>query len=167
MNYATAEKVFGEVNGGTFVGLDTLTDITLVGGKSNAMQGRVTKLVTGSNVQVFGNNKSNAYSNMVKRRLEKEGKDPADFTLSPRAWGQRIPGTCFVEHKGKHYVEVIFIKAGEVQYLLDGKPIAKEDVVGLKETARKGQSGLEDAVIINTYALDSIVEARANGMSWR
>lgn len=173
MDYATAQKVFGEIKGGTFVGMDTETVEKLKGGKKNPFQGRVTKRVTGSTVMVFGNTESNAYENMVKRRLAKEGKDPEDFKLSPRAWGQRIPGTAFVEHKGEHYIEVIFLHAGDVEYFLDGKPL---DVVATGADAAwlelpdtkvnpNGQGGLsEDSrVIIRTYKLDSVIAVRAKG----
>lgn len=45
--------VLKNVNGSSFVGIDTETDVTLLGGKNNPMQGRVTKKTTGSSVMVF------------------------------------------------------------------------------------------------------------------
>lgn len=174
MDYATAQKAFGEIKGGTFVGMDTETVETLKGGKKNPFQGRLTKRMTGSTVMVFGNTESNAYENMVKRRLAKEGKDPEDFKLSPRAWGQRIPGTAFVEHKGEHYIEVIFLHAGDVEYFLDGKPIdLKVPPLGAdnwldipeRKVTPTGQGGLseEKRVQIRTFKLDSILQVRIKG----
>lgn len=173
MDYTTAKQVFGEIKGGTFVGLDTETVEKLKGGKSNPFQGRITKRVTGSTVMVFGNTESNAYENMVKRRLQKEGKDPEDFQLKPRAWGQRIAGTAFVEHKGEHYIEVIFMHAGDVEYFLDGKPLDTTNMgtesrwleVPAQTVNPNAQGGLseENRVVIRTYKLDSIIAVRAKG----
>lgn len=163
--FAQVQAVFDKLNGGTFVGLDTLTEVKLKGGKANPQQGRITKLHKGARVMCFSNGKSNAYENMVQRRLEQEGKDPNSFTLGPRAWGTRIPNTCFVEHNGEQYLEVIFMQAGETQYLQDGQPINKSDIVGLDDRAPsdEGQGGLNNKVVIRTYKISSIVALRANG----
>lgn len=145
------------VNGATFITIDTVTDVKLTGGKKNLMQGRVTKRVTGSNVMVFQNKSINGYEAMVKRRLEKEGKNPDTFELKPRAWGRRLTGAPFVEHKGAYYIEVIFLSPGETEYLLDGNVVQRNTIVGLppeKEEAHQG--GLNDKVIIRTYKADSI-----------
>ena len=178
MDYQTAKEAFGDITGGTFVGIDTETVVKLPGGKKNPFQGRVTKRMFNANVMTFGNTNSNAYQNMVKRRLEKEGNDPEDFKLGPRAWGQRIPGTAFVEHKGEHYIEVIFMRPGPVDYLLNGQlfditipPLGEENWFDIPERKvnPNGQGGLseEHRVVIRTYKLDSIVEARANGKVYR
>jgi hypothetical protein len=147
------------VNGATFIGIDTETNVKLTGGKANPLQGRVTKRVRGSNVMVFQNKKSSGYEAMVMRRLEKEGKDPSTFALSPRAWGTRLSGAPLVEHKGSYYVEVIFLKPGTTEYLVDGHVTAKEDITGLTERTHADeatQGGLNDKVIIRTYKADSI-----------
>lgn len=167
MDFNTAHNVFAKLAGGTFVGLDTLTQVKLKGGKKNAMQGRVTKRMTGASVMCFSNNNSNAYENMVRRRLAAEGKDAASFELGERAWGQRIAGTCFVEHNGKHYLEVIFMHAGTSEYLLDGAAIARSAIEGLEDAAAGEQGGLENKVVIRTFALDSVTTLRANGCSWQ
>lgn len=178
MDYATAKTAFGDIAGTTFVGMDTETVVPLPGGRKNPYQNRLTKRVTGSSVMAFSNANVNAYQNMVKRRLADEGKDPEDFKLKPRAWGQRIPGGAFVEHKGEYYIEVIFQHAGTVEFFLDGKPV--DLTVGPLSTdnwldipERKvnpnGQGGLseEKRVQIRTFKLDSIIEVRANGQVYR
>ena len=167
MKLETAQAAFDTLEGGTFVGMDTVTDVKLTGGKKNAQQGRVTKRMTGAQVMCFTNSKTNAYDAMVRRRLEAEGKDPDSFELGPRAWGQRIVGTPFVEHNGKHYLEVIFLKSGAVQYLLDGQPVDETAIEGLPDRKEGEQAGLENKVVIRTFALDSIVELRAAGQVWR
>lgn len=154
-------KVLENVNGSSFISLDTTTIVKLKGGKSNPMQGRVRKHNTGANVMVFQNKKANAYDNMVKRRLMAEGKNPDLFKLSPRAWGTRLQGTPLVEHKGALYLEVIFLKGGKSTYTLDGQPIAPEDIQGLDLNKPEGeQGGLSDKVIIRTYKMDSITRMK-------
>lgn len=152
-------EIFSNISGTDFVGMDTETSVTLLGGKKNPMQGRVTKVTTGSNVMVFQNG---GYNAMVQRRLAQEGKDPESFELSPRAWGTRVQGGPFVEHKGALYLEVIFLSAGKVQYMFDGQPIAKDQIEGLKESSEGRQGGLENKVVIRTFKVDSIVALRVN-----
>lgn len=167
MQLKTAQDAFSRLAGGTFVGMDTLTEVKLKGGKKNPQQGRVTKRMTGAQVMCFSNQNGSAYEAMVRRRLEQEGKSAADFQLSPRAWGERIAGTPFVAHKGNHYLEVIFLRAGRVEFLLDGQPCAREAVEGLEEGTAGEQGGLENKVVIRTFALDSVTALRANGEEWR
>lgn len=163
-------NILAKVNGASFVSIDTLTDVKLKGGKSNPFQGRVTKLHTGASVMVFQNKKSNGYENMVRRRLLAEGKDPDTFELKPRKWGTRIPETPIIEHikmgdNGKQfierYLEVIFLKAGTSQLLVDGKPYTGE-IPGLEEDTEDplSQGGLDNKVIIRTYKCDSIKKIR-------
>jgi hypothetical protein len=168
MKFETVEAAFETLAGGTFVGMDTETVVVLKGGKQNPQQGRVTKVMTGASVMCFSNTNGSAYNAMVLRRLEQEGKDPASFELSPRAWGQRIQGTPFVEHKGAHYLEVIFMRSGAVQYMLDGNPVDESEIEGLPEGRDStGQGGLENKVVLRTFAMDSITALRANGKQWR
>lgn len=167
MKFETVKAAFETLAGGTFVGMDTETVVTLKGGKKNPQQGRVTKQMTGATVMCFSNTNGSAYNAMVLRRLEAEGKDPASFELSPRAWGERIAGTPFVEHKGAHYLEVIFLRAGAVQYLLDGNPVDAAAIEGLPDKREGEQGGLENKVIVRTFSLDSIISLRANGLTWK
>ena len=167
MKLETVKAALATLAGGTFVGIDTVTEVKLSGGKKNPQQGRITKATTGSQVMCFSNTNGSAYDAMVKRRLAAEGKDPETFVLGPRKWGQRVTGTVFIEHEGAHYLEVIFMKAGTSLYLQDGYPIAKELIEGLPESREdNGQGGLENKVVIRTYALDSIVAMRAMGQEW-
>lgn len=168
MELQTAQKVFKILAGGTFVGMDTETKVKLKGGKKNPQQGRVTKVMQGAQVMSFSNQNGSAYAAMVQRRLAAEGRDPASFEVGPRAWGERIAGTPFVEHKGKHYLEVIFLNAGQTQYLLDGHPVQEHEIQGLPEKPKPtGQANLENQVVIRTFALESITELRAYGLQWQ
>ena len=159
-------SAMANVNGASFIGLDTTTIVKLTGGKGNNMQGRVRKHMKGASVMVFQNKNSHGYDNMVKRRLVAEGKDPESFKLSARAWGQRVENMPIVTHKGAEYLEVIFLKAGEVSYTFDGQPIAKEDINGLPEKpVEAAQGGLTDKVIIRTFKAESIDEIRIDGQA--
>jgi hypothetical protein len=136
--------------------------VDLKGGKANPMKGLVQKATIGSSVMVFQNKNSNGYENMVRRRLEAEGKNP-DFEVKPRVWGQRIEGTPLVEHKGEYYLEVIFLKAGETSFFHMGKPIKKELIQGLDSDKEEGsQGGLDNKVIIRSYKIASVARITIN-----
>lgn len=153
----TLRNLMENVNGSTFISLDTITPVKLTGGKSNPLQGRVTKKTTGSNVMVFQNKKgSNSYSNMVNRRLEKEGKIPT-FEVGPRTWGTRIPETPFVQYKDSEYLEAIFLKSGKSEYLVDGSPFDGEiEGLPVKELPDGSQGGLSNKVVIRTINIEHI-----------
>jgi hypothetical protein len=82
MKYAQLINAVANINGASFVGMDTHTDVVLTGGKKNPMQGRVTKKMVGATVMSFQNKNFSAYEAMVQRRLTAEGKDPEAFVLS-------------------------------------------------------------------------------------
>jgi hypothetical protein len=167
MKYAQLIAAVANINGASFVGLDTHTDVTLTGGKKNPMQGRVTKRMTGATVMSFQNKNFSAYEAMVQRRLTAEGKDPEAFKLGERAWGTRVPNMPIVEHfkdgDTKYYLEVIFLTPGVVSYYLDGAPIAAADIIGLPVSKGGEQGGLTEKVILRTFAADSITELRIDG----
>lgn len=164
MNYSVLRALLSSVNGATFISIDTLTKVELTGGKTNPFYDRIQKRVVGSNVMVFQNKKLNGYENMVQRRLIDEGKDPTLFELSPRAWGRRLPNCPFVEYRGKYYLEVIFLRHGEIEYLLDGRPFPKQLITGLDDHEEPAQGGLKKKVILRTYACESITGLMVNHM---
>ena len=149
------------LNGSSFIGIDTLTNVKLTGGKSNPMQDKVQKATIGSNVMIFSNKNSNGYSNMVKRRLESEGKE-SNFEVKPRTWGIRIENTPLVLHKEEYYLEAIFLKSGQSLYFLEGKPIKKDLVQGLDKKEEGEQGGLDNKVIIRSYKVSSICRITIN-----
>lgn len=171
MKYADLINAMANINGASFVGLDTCTEVKLTGGQKNPMQGRVTKRMTGATVMSFQNKNINAYEAMVQRRLAAEGKDPASFELGQRAWGTRVPNMPIVEHhkdgRPAYYLEVIFMAPGAVSYYLDGNPIAASDIQGLPAATNGEQGGLENKVVLRTFAADSIVELRVDGQTFR
>lgn len=151
------------INGASFIGLTTVTDVKLnkfTAGKGSAPNphfGKIIKVTEGASIMVFQNKTKNGYQAMVQRRLEKEGKSADDFQLGARAWGTRLPNLPVVEHEGKYYLECIFLKPGTSYYLMNGKPIDKASIIGMpKERSGGEQGGLEDKVVIRTFAFDSI-----------
>lgn len=163
----TIKEQLNDFHGSQIIGLDTITEVKLLGGKSNPLQGRITKLTEGSVVMVFKSSKG--FKNMVNRRLMKQidlTEDLLDrisggeFKPGPRAWGVRDQDSPFVEHKGNTYLECIFLRAGKVTYLENGNEIPKEDVIGLPKKKEGKQGGLRDKVIIRTYAMKSIIKVR-------
>jgi hypothetical protein len=78
-----------------------------------------------------------------------------------------VPNTSFVQHNGKHYLEVIVLRAGRTAYFLDGGEIRREEIEGLEDGAAGEQGGLENKVIIRTFALENVLAMRANGREWR
>lgn len=167
MKHTQLIAAFSNVSGSSFVGIDTLTEVKLLGGKGNAHQGRVTKRMVGAQVMVFQNKNINGYESMIARRLAQEGKDPASFVLGVRAWGVRVPNMPIVQHEKdgqvKYYLEVIFLKPGTVEYRLDGVPIAQADIVGLPAAGEGEQGGLDNKVVIRSFAADSVTEVRIDG----
>lgn len=164
-------EIFANVNGSSFIGLDTETKVGLKGGKSNEHQGRVKKRTIGSQVMVFTNKEQNGYENMVQRRLIEEGKDPTSFSVGPRPWGTRVDGLPIVEHTDKsgnkkEYLEVIFLKKGKTTYYLDDKPVDRSEIIGLEEKLEddekhaSDQAGLDNKVIIRTFDSESLLKIR-------
>lgn len=161
------------ISGGTFIGLDTLTDVKLTGGKKNPQQGRVKKRMTGATVMAFTHEKGNAYEAMVHRRLEAEGISPKEFKVSERAWGTRLPNLPVVVHNKDgqdiYYLEVIPLNSGTIEYLLDGVVIDKKDIQGLppaREPGPDAQGGLENQVILRDFKCESITALRLNGKEY-
>lgn len=174
MKRTTIEQAIANVDGASMAGIDTLTEVTLTGGKKNPLQGRVTKRMVGGQVMIFTNKGGSSYAKMVKRRLVQEGKDPDTFELKPRAWGTRVEGTPLVEHtnaKGVYteYIEVIFMKGGKSVYLVDGVETPKEEITGLpvEKVYEDQQGGLENQVIVRAYKLDSIEAIRIGGQEFK
>lgn len=159
------------ISGASFIGLDTLTEVKLKGGKGNPQQGRITKEMSAAQVMAFQNKTVNGYEAMIERRLINEGKDPTSFQLGPRAWGTRIPNLPIVEHfkdgSTTYYLEVIFLKPGTVQYFLDASPIDKKDIIGLEEREEGEQGGLSNKVVIRAFKADSITALRIDGKEYR
>lgn len=163
----TIREQLNDFNGSQIIGLDSAVNVKLTGGQSNPLQGKVRKVTTGQLVMIFKSQKG--YSNMVNRRLAKqidltddlfEQISGREFTPGPRAWGHRVANSPFVQHKGKEYLECIFLKPGTSTYYVNGNETPKEDIPGLPHKTEGAQGGLRDKVIIRTFAMESILKVR-------
>ena len=135
--YPTIENITANVN--KTVTLVVVSDVKLRGGKSNPMQGHITKssLV---DVHILGNGE---YEKVMKETVDSK------FESKGRTWGTRRPDG-LIEHKGELYVEVQIVEPIARVYFLDGEVIKKEEIIGLDEKART-----ED-VIVCTYKVNNI-----------
>ena len=159
------EALVTTISGTGFVGLDTVTDVKLSGGRKNILQGRVKKVMKGATVMMFTNKNSNGYENMVNRRLEAEGK-VVEFKVHPRVWGKRVEGKPIVEHNGEKYLEAVFIKPGAVHYELDGKPVDPSTLEGFQSAKvyEEQQGGVENKVALRVFKFSSITGMRIAGV---
>ena len=151
-------NVFSTVEDGEVISIDTLTLVPL----SGPHRGRVTKRTTGSLVKVFKDINTSSYAKIVENRLRSEGKDPTNFVLHHRTWGQRIPNTPLIKYDNKLYLEVIFLQAGTVEYFLDGAPIDKADIIGMKTPTEAHQGGLDAKVIVRDYLVENVISIRTS-----
>ena len=126
--------------------IETLCRVT--GGKSNPMQGRVTK-----RYDVV------AELSMKDLYLKKMREDDPDFVVGQRKWGTRVGTGCMIEHKGKQYMEC-FIKEfrSGILYYLDGVPINRKDITGFPPPR-------ENNTRIACYSVDSIKRMRLHHTS--
>lgn len=168
MKVSTVENFANTIrNGTTFASIDTLTNVKLTGGNKNEFQGRVQKRMTGARVEI-----GSSYENKVRKNLLNEGKNADDFELQQRKWGTRpVANVPIIAHElkdgtVKHYLEVIFQKAGEVEYLVDGVTVDPTTIPGMPESRGEStQGGLSDEnkVVIRTFDIASITQIRAAG----
>lgn len=158
------QQILDQVRGVAIASIDTRTEARLLGGQANPMVGRVQKCMIGGSVLVYAMKDGSGYENMVRRRLEQEGKDPSSFVLHPRKWGHRIMGTPFVEHKGDHYLEVIIMRPGKTHYEYNGQPIAPEMIQGLPVGREESeQGGLTNKVFFRDFKIESVEAVSFNG----
>jgi len=97
------------------------------------------------------------YEAAVNRQRTREGSE-ADFEAAPRQWGQRLPGSMLVEHKGKLYLETKVERSLGCVYLdAKGKELSAEQVAPFLP-ARSGSSRqeTEKEILVRDYALESI-----------
>lgn len=168
------DQLIASINGCTFASLDTWTEPAIRGGRDNPFVGHILKHTIGRSVMLFTG--SLGYENMVRRRLEREGLDPDGFILSNRPWGERLPGTPYVNHKGRLYLECILRGFGQEEYRWNGArneaveaisgvssihdPIPREVIIGLKDRSEAEQGGLANKVELRVYDLDHIEAIR-------
>lgn len=113
------------------------------------------KVTAGTRVILFTNTQGKSgYEEIVKRRLIEAGKDPRNFVLGDLPFGERIPNSPLIVHRGVYYLQTIVIEPGQSTYYTGNREI---DPTGLLPSRRTNQ-GLpkEDEVIVRTYRVDNI-----------
>lgn len=163
--------IMSELKGVTFISLDSTTPVDLNKGyvdedgerQPNPHYGRVTKVMKNARGMIFQNKNVNGYENQVRSGMAKEGIK-GEFNVGPRKWGVREKDLPIVTHIGKVYLEIIFSYKGEVEYLLDGKPINESEILGVKKKSKPtGQGGIQKQIVIRTINVDHLDNIRAFG----
>lgn len=100
------------------------------------------------------------------------------FNVSARKWGERVPNTPFIKHvkagdvHANYYLDTIWLRAGTVEFFLDGNPINEADIEGYeKPEVKEGanvQGGLkaENQVIVRSIGLDSVLRIKTGGTDY-
>jgi hypothetical protein len=117
----------------------------------------------------------NEYEQAVNNRLTKEGKQ-ADFTKQERTWGDRVGNSPIITYKGKFYLEYNNTNYNwaknktEYFYLINGELVAltegqTDDLKAnfLPVKSNSNNQGTDKPIIINTIALDTLVEFHGFG----
>ncbi len=174
MHISVAKKLFDNVRGTCFVGLDTETVVSRLKRDEAVQPGIITKVTTGSTVMVFAQDDPTAYSVQVKRRMEAEGMNPDNWTVGPLAYGAHVPNSPFIVHTKKgetvptFYLRVHFVRAGTSEYFLNGNPIAKSAIVDTSAPKKEGvQGGQDDKVVPRNYKLESMTAIRIDGADYK
>jgi len=107
------------------------------------------------------------YGRIVKNRCKQAGLDlPA---LSPRKWGQRVPGTPFVYYKDKVYIEVLVHQHSETVYYLDGEQVDKSVVqpyLRLRNDSSSHGLPLKRKVVWRTISVDNIIAVKSGKLQY-
>lgn len=145
----TLVELLATVKGATFATIITETDARLK--KTGNPFGPVRK-VSRVNVTL-----GFQYEAAVNRQREREGSE-ANFESAPRQWGERLPGSMLVEHKGKLYLETKVERSLSHVFMDAGGRVLSDAEVAPFLPARSGSERQETAkeILVRDYSLDSI-----------
>lgn len=115
--------------------------------------------IQGERVIMFTNKTCSGYENMVRRGLMEAGKDPDSFVLGKLPWGERVPESPLITHKGKYYLQTIVLAHGSERWFKDDIEV---DVSDLK-IAQRYRPDDPDKVEVHTYKLESITRIALMG----
>ena len=144
MDYNALLTLLDKVNGATFATVDSTT----------FPRPGLRKVTTGARVILFTNKKVSGYGELVKRRLVEAGKDPRNFVLGDLPWGERVPNTPLISHRGYYYLQTIILEPGQSIGYIGDREVNLEDFVPHRRT-NQGLSK-EDEVLVATFRLDHI-----------
>lgn len=147
-----------QVRTATFATITTVTEPKMNKG-GNPYFGRIRKKQT-MNVTINFD-----YANSVNNQLKKEDKEAA-FVPHARKWGERIQGTCLIQHKGQVYLEAKPNgKPSASEYFCDGQSIDKSEIALYlpKVNSNAEHQGVEKEIIIRDFKLSSISAIKLQG----
>lgn len=76
------------------------------------------------------------YERLVKDRLRAAGKNPDDFVIGQRAFGERVGHSPVIKHNGENYLQFAVINPGESLYFREtpgkSRPVDPKDY-GIRE----------------------------------
>lgn len=106
------------------------------------------------------------YETAVNQQRELEG-NPRHFKALPRIWGERIPSTCFVEYKGKTYLEMQVIGSTETQFINKTTNEKIEDtVIGpflIPPNSNMNHQGVRKEIVLRDVLLENVLEIYWDG----
>lgn len=143
------------IRGATFATLTTETEPKLL--KTGNTLGSVRKV---SRVNVC---LGFQYEAAVNRQRIREDGIP-DFEAKPRQWGERIPGTVLVSHKGKMYLETKVEKSLDHKYLgANGTILPDELIAPFLPSKGASRQETDKEIIVRDYSIDSIRHLACKG----
>lgn len=144
MDYDFFMNLLSQIQGCTFANIDSVT----------YPRAGIRCETTGTRVILFTNKTGSGYDRMVRRRLEEAGKSPDNFTLHDLPWGERIPETPLIQHRGQLYLQTIVLDTGKSRYFIGNREVQPEGLLPPRRTNQGLPRG--DEVLVNTYKLSSI-----------
>ena len=109
------------------------------------------------------------YENSVNNQRAREGNE-AEFTAKPRKWGTRFPGTPFVTHKGRAYLDCGIQRSLSCEYITDkGRTLTPDDVKPFQSDkgSNAEHQGVEKEIILRDYGVDTIESIAIDGEVYR
>ena len=148
------DAIISRISGCTFASVDSET-------KTNGLR----KVTTNERVILFSTKAGSGYERMVKRRLVEANKDPESFVVGDLPWGERIPGTPLIKHKGFVYLQMIIMAPGLSKYFLGTKEIPDHMLKSFGVRERLLSQGLapDRQVKVHCVAIENITGIRLLG----
>lgn len=168
MEFNTAAAIAADFTGTAFCEMHTLTGDHVNKGTKNNRNPHFGRITCQSVKNVMISKSPATFQNWVNKRKAQQGGE-ADFVAGELPYGAWMDGYegLFIdatpESTGVYtqYMRMAVLATRSSQYLLDGEPIAKEDIIGLKKKGGKGNQGgiaTESKMNVQSVKMDSIVK---------
>lgn len=121
----------------------------------NRYLGRVTKQTT----MIVRVNED--YEEAVNDMRKEEGVR-GKFTAKKLPWGQHVPNSPLIEHKGNYYLQARIMSSNPPIYFLDGKECTYNQLMSIKAYVPEKKEGTgrqktDEEVVIRTIKLENII----------